>query len=69
MTAHSLFFVDFAEEADRNAPACAGAGVRRTQANDFRPCDETELAKLQQHLSYLAAEGGQAQSADGEARD
>ena len=69
MTAHSLFFVDFAEEADRNAPACAGAGVRRSQANDFRPCEETELAELQRHLCYLAAEGGQARSADGEARD
>jgi hypothetical protein len=67
MGLHSLFFVDFAETADTCAPLCHGAGLHRPRRNDFRRCEEAELAELQRHIHSLddgtqaagGADGGQ----------
>ena len=69
MGQHTLFFVDFAEEADRSTPACAGAGLRRPRRSDFRRCEEEELGELQRHLSLLASQEAQAGRENGTARD
>jgi hypothetical protein len=65
MCLHSLFFVDFAETADTCAPPCSGAGLPRQRRNDFRRCEEAELAELQRHIQLLAGDDSQASGADG----
>jgi hypothetical protein len=50
MGRHSLFFVDFAEAADNCSPPCCWARLHQPRSNDFKRCEEVELAQLQRHI-------------------
>ena len=54
MTEHSLFYVDFGENADVLAPPCAQALLRRPGLPRLEPREEEELRRLRQELAHLA---------------
>ncbi len=54
MTEHSLFYVDFGENADVHAPLCAQALLRRPGLPRLEPREEEELQRLRQELAHLA---------------
>ena len=55
MIEHSLFYVDFGEGVNRDAPPCGQALLRRTGISRLRPGEEAELELLHQQLALLAS--------------